>query len=346
MRRILIAVMFGLMLAVPARATELTVPEVPEAGAKLMPQETKSFSRGLREILRELMPLLRPDIAEATRVGAGLIAGCMLISLLQATGGQLQNAARIAGTAAIAAALFRSTHSLLRLGADTVSEMSEYAKLLLPVMTAAVAAQGGVTSASALYAGSAVWITFLSRLIVSLLLPVQYLFLAAAVANGMMENDMLKNTKELIKDLLHWCLKTILTVFTAYLGITGIISGTTDAAVLKATKSTISSVVPVVGRILSDASEAVLVSAGLVKNSMGIYGILAVLAVFLGPFFRIGIQYLILRIASAICAVFDAKGMPALIGDFSEVLRMLLGMTGAMCILLLVSSICFLKGVG
>ena len=35
-----------------------------------------------------------------------------------------------------------------------------------------------------------------------------------------------------------------------------------------------------------------------------------------------------------------------MIDDFGDVMRMLLAMTGGMCLLLLVSSVCFLKGVG
>ena len=84
----------------------------------------------------------------------------------------------------------------------------------------------------------------------------------------------------------------------------------------------------------------------MLRSAMGIYGILAILAVFLEPFCRIGIQYLILRLTGSLCAMFGTKTQTALIADFGEVMRMLLGMTGAMCILLLVSTVCFLKGVG
>ena len=122
--------------------------------------------------------------------------------------------------------------------------------------------------------------------------------------------------------------------------------GTTDAAALKATKVTISSVVPVVGGILSDASEAVLVSAGLMKNAAGIYGILAVLAVFLSPFLKIGVHYLILKLTAAVCGIFGEKGLTELIGDFSTAMGLLLAMTGSECLLLLISTVCFLKGVG
>ena len=173
-----------------------------------------------------------------------------------------------------------------------------------------------------------------------------YLFLALSAANSAVREDVLKRMRDFIKNTISWCLKTILTVFTTYISITGVVSGTTDAATLKATKVTISSVVPVVGGILADASEAVLVSAGIVKNAAGIYGIFAVLAVFLDPFLKIGIHYLILKLTASVCAVFGSKHMTELISDFSSAMGLLLAMTCSVCMLLLISTICFLKGVG
>ena len=62
-----------------------------------------------------------------------------------------------------------------------------------------------------------------------------------AVGRGMraIGEDLLKNLCDLLKQLIHWSLKTLLTVFTTYIGITGAVSGTTDAATLKAAKITI-----------------------------------------------------------------------------------------------------------
>ena len=143
-----------------------------------------------------------------------------------------------------------------------------------------------------------------------------------------------------------WGLKITLYLFTGYIGLTGVISGSTDAAALKATKITISSMVPVVGGILADASEAVLVSAELMKNAAGIYGILAIIAIFIAPFFEIGMQYLILKATAAVTKVFGVKYLSDLIGDFSSTMGLLLAMTGAVCLMLLISTICFMRSMG
>lgn len=346
MRLCVLMLMVFLLAPVSASATEITAPAVPEAGEALMPEDTSSFGDALWELLSNALGAVRPDLREATKVSLGAIAAVMMVSLLQTFSGQVKTLADTAGSVAVAAVLLLGTNSLIRLGADTVRELSQYGKLLLPVMTAAMAAQGGVTSSAALYAGTAVFDSVLSSLIANVLAPLVYLFLALAAANSAVGEEVLKKMRDTVKWFISWSLKTLLTVFTTYMSITGVVSGTTDAAALKATKVTISSVVPVVGSILSDASEAVLVSAGLMKNAAGIYGILAVLAVFLAPFLRIGVHYLVLKLTAALCAVFGSKPMTELIGDFGAAMGLLLAMTGSACLLLLISTVCFLKGVG
>lgn len=333
-------------LVIPVSAAQITAPPVPEAGESMMPEETGSFAEGLWELVRKAVGRIRPDLREASRVSLSVIASVMLVSLLQTFPGPVKHVADLAGSAAIASVLLLSTNSLIRLGGDTVTELSEYGKLLLPVMTAAMAAQGGITSSTALYMGTAVFDSLLSSFVSRLLVPLVYLFLALAAANSAVGEELLKKMRDFVKWFMSWSLKTILTVFTTYMSITGVVSGTTDAAALKAAKVTISSVVPVVGGILSDASESVLVSAGLMKNAAGIYGILAALAVFLEPFVRIGTHYLLLKLTAALCGVFGSKRMTDLVEDFSAAMGLLLAMTGAACLLLLISTVCFMKGVG
>ncbi len=334
MRKILLILILAAFLAVPVSA-ELAAPEVPEAGSRLMPEETKDFGQALGGMLRDLLPVLAPHFYAALVASGSLAAVCLLVSLVPGEGGRTGN---LVGVVAASALLLSSTGAMIRLGEQTVTDISEYQKLLLPAMTAALAAQGGATAAAALYAGSAAFNTLLSQWMVKLLIPVQYLFLAVSMAGNVLESDFLKSLKDTMKGMLLWCLKTLLSLFTAYLGITGVVAGSADAAAVKTAKAAFGTLVPVVGSVL-------LVGAGVLRGAMGIYGILAILAVFLEPFCQIGIQYLILKATAAFCGLFAPKAVTMVIGDFSEVMRMLLGMTGAICVLGLVSTVCFLKGV-
>ena len=103
--------------------------------------------------------------------------------------------------------------------------------------------------------------------------------------------------------------------------------------------------VPVVGGIISDASETILIGAAAVKNAAGIYGLLAILSITIGPFLKMGVQYLLLKITGAICTAFSGKQESELLKDFSGGMGMLLGMVGTICLMLLISTVCFMKGV-
>ena len=346
MRKFVICLAVAAFLCLPVNGIEIAAPEVPSAGAELMPDRTGSFGEAVLEICGDALCYFRPDLQEAARSCAAVLAAVLILSLISAFPGEHKSVTELVAAVLIGTLLLQSGNSLIVLGADTVAQLSEYGRLLLPVMAAGLAAQGGVTAAASIYTGTALFDALLCGFISKVLVPAIYMFLALAVACGALNDPMLQKLRNGIKSAAVHCLKTVLYVYTGYISITGVVSGTTDAGVLKAAKLTISGVVPVVGGILSDASEAVLVSAGTVKNAAGIYGMLAILAVWLGPFLRIGAHYLILKALEALCAVFGLKAATGVIGDFSTAMGLLLAMTGTVCLMLIISTICFMKGAG
>lgn len=346
MKRSLMIITLVLLLAVPAAAAEYTAPTVPDSARPLMPAETESFGEGLWTVVKSAIGTLQPDVAAAAGTCLALSAIVMLMSVLNSFPGNSKRVTGFASVLALSSVLLAGTNSMISLGSETVQELSEYGKLLLPVMTGALAAQGGTTGAAALYAGTMVFNTVLTNLIGKLLIPMIYMYLVLSVAHSATGEDMMKKLRDLMKWLMTWGMKIILYVFTGYMGITGVITGTADATALKAAKLTISGMVPVVGGILSDASEAVVLGAGMMKSAAGVYGVTAVLAICIAPFLQIGVQYLLLRLTAALCGAFGVKQASEVIEDFSGAMGLLLGMTGTVCIMLLVSLVCFMKGMG
>ena len=323
----------------------ITAPRVPAFAESMMPERAQTFGEGLWELLTEATEVLNPSLAEAASVCLSLIAVVLLISIVEQIGCR-DRTTQLVGAVAISLILLQNTGAMINLGQDTIRELSGYGKLLMGVMASALAAQGGVTASTALYAGTAVFNTVLTSLLTGILMPLLYMYLAIAVAQSALGEMMLKKLCGLIKWSCTWILKIVLYVFTGYIGITGVVSGSTDAAALKVAKLTISGMVPVVGGILSDASEAVLVSAGLMKSAIGAYGVVVIIALWIRPFIEIGIQYLMLRLTAGICGIFGPKAPVKLMEGFCEAMGMLLAMTGSTSVLLMVSVVCFIRGMG
>lgn len=346
MKKVLIALSAILFLAAPVSAMELEAPPVPESGEALMPYDTESFWEGVWSIVSGAISKLRPDLADGLRTAGSLVGILVLLSAVKAIPGTLDKISELVGVTCVSLLLIGTSGSMIRLATDTVTEMSEYGKLLFPVLTAALAAQGGSVTSAALYTGTLAFDAILSSLVSVLLVPMSYILLCLSVVKAATGQELIGKLRDFIKWLMTWSMKILLYVFTGYMGITGVVSGTTDAAALKATKLAISGMVPVIGGILSDTSEAVLVGAGVVKNAVGVYGLLSVLAVWISPFLRIGVQYILLKGVFGLSSIFPAKQTGGLLKDFSGVMGLLLAMTGMVCLFLLVSVVCFMKGTG
>ena len=122
-----------------------------------------------------------------------------------------------------------------------------------------------------------------------------------------------------------------------YLSVVRIISGSADSATVKVTKAAISGVVPVVGGIIADASETVLAGAGMLKNTIGVFGMLAILAACAYPFLQLGVQYLLYKGTAYLASVMGAPGLCKLIDGLGGAFGLILGMTGSCALLLLIS---------
>ena len=344
MKKILILLFLLTMMGITASASGIVAPEIPDESQQLLPPDKSDFAAGVWTVVKNAVLQMQPQVASAVKLCLSCIGSALLLALLHHIQSSSKAIVTLAGVVMLSCLFLGGSTSLIEMGTETIWKINEYGKLFLPVMTAALAAQGGTMSAAAIYGATALFDTILSSVVSSVLIPAVYIYLVLATLNAATGDDILKKLKDLLKWGMTWLLKLLLYLFTGYITISGIISGTADQTAIKATKLTISSMVPIVGGILSDASEAVLVGAGVVKNSVGVYGLLAMIAITIIPFLSIGVYYLLLKVTSAVCAVFAPKPISALLEDFSGALGMVLGMTGAVCLIQMISVVCFLRG--
>lgn len=347
MKRIftVLIVLAALLPCLKVRGEAFSPPSAPAEAAQWMPESQDDFGRGVLSMLQKIAPEAVIEFRQAMKIGLAVFC-CSLLTAIMHSAGCSASAVEAAGAVCISAIMLQNSRVLVGLAVQTVSEVSEYSKLLFPVMAAAASARGAVTSASALSIGTSALTAFLNSFLRRIMVPAVYFFLTAAVANCALGTDIFKQIRDTIKKFAAWFLKAVLTAFLTYMSITGAVAGSADKTALKAAKAAISAVVPVIGKTLSDASEALLLSADIAKNAIGIYGIFAFLGICLLPFAKTGVHYLVLKGIAALCAIVGEKRQTALIDDFAEAVGLLLGMTGVMCALSIIGIACFLKGVG
>ena len=308
----------------------------------------EDFLGRVQHMLSEIILQSGGFLRQAATASSAILAVCMACGLCGTMGGQAGSVqpVTIAGILAVSGLSISPVSGMIRLGAETVQSLAAFSQLFLPVLGSAAIASGAVTGGPALYGITVVFADALLVFVTKLVLPLLYVLPALGAADCVTGNSMLKRFRELVSWAIRTGLKAVLYLFTGFLTVTQVISGTADAMTTKAAKLTLSGVVPVVGSIISDASETLLVSAGILKNSVGIYGMLAILSICLVPFTRIGVHYLVLKMTAAVSGTVAQDNLVTMIDVLAETLGLLLAMTGACALLFLISAVCSLKAVG
>ena len=310
------------------------------SGADLELDRDFTVQEGLSR-LGELLPRRLQEAASAScRTGLVLLL-CVLFSELTGVIGDVAGAGErycvLVGAMAVTAVSAADVHALMGLGRRAVDEIWTFSTLLIPVMTAVSAASGSFTGATLRQVTTFLFSDGLITLMDKVLLPMVYLYVAACVAAAVTDNPGLEGVAKAVRWTVNAVLSALLLAFTGYLSLTSAAAAGADAVTVRLTRSVISSMVPVVGGILSNATDTVLSGVGVLKGVIGSFGVAAVLGLGMAALLRLGAQYLMYRLVSVLSQVLSGSRVARLIGDMASAYALVLAMTATSALLVLIS---------
>ena len=362
MRKIILAALTLAFLILPARAQEPVEPdltfgaesleqalddETRDALSDVSPTSAGDFGKELWRIVSSAISeaglALRPALFSAGKVLAAAML-CAFAGYAQEDGG-MKLPAQLAGAFAITALCTKDVSSMIGLVRETVTKISDFTALLLPVLSSSLAASGGSVSAGALLAGGSFAMSLLTKLASGVLIPLVYVYILLSAAECATDGGGLGKIRALGGRALTLLMKGLCAVFTGYLSLSRVLTGSADTLALKAAQAAFSGMVPVVGSMLSDASESLLAGAGLIRSAAGAFGILAVFSMAIVPFLRLGAFYLALKLVGAIGDGAVMKPHAALMSNLASAMGYMLAIAASALWMSLVSAACFLKAV-
>ena len=102
---------------------------------------------------------------------------------------------------------------------------------------------------------------------------------------------------------------------------------------------------PIIGKMIGDASDAVMLSASVIKGALGILGIVIIAGEVLIPVIRIGIQMILFSILSALSEFFEMKEFSSLMSSFQYAFSALVAMSACVGVMMIIGlSILIQKG--
>ena len=183
---------------------------------------------------------------------------------------------------------------------NSINNMVNQINVLFPILLALMIGIGANASASIFQPVVSIMSTYTADFFSYLIIPMFTISFVFGLISNLSDNIKLDKFNSFISSLFKWCVGLVFTLFFAVFTIQGISAGSFDSLSIRTTKYTIKSYIPVMGGYLSDGMDLILSSTILIKNSVGLVGILMIISTILSPLLEIVIFSLMLKLVSAI----------------------------------------------
>ena len=161
------------------------------------------------------------------------------------------------------------------LAVQTLSGLLEFIKVLTPAYFISMSFASGAGAGAVYYEFALVIVAVIDLVLVKILLPAINVFFLLQLANELSEEEMFGKMAELVKDLVTLALKTMFGIMMGINVIQGLIVPV-SAELQNSTLIKAGGAIPGVGNTISTVTNTVLVAAKLVKNAVGVAGVIAV----------------------------------------------------------------------
>lgn len=216
-----------------------------------------------------------------------------------------------------------SVNKLVENVKDTLSVMQTQINVLFPIILTLMAGIGSVSSVGVFQPVLAVMSSVISVVITKVAIPIFIFSFVLNVIGHLSSNVKLDKFSSFLSSLFKWLIGITFTIFFAVMSIQGISAGAFDSVSLRTAKFTISSYVPIMGGYLSQGMDLILASGVLIKNSVGLVGILIILSTVIAPILEIVVFSLMLKAVSAIIQPLGNNRITNFLHETSKTITML-----------------------
>ena len=226
---------------------------------------------------------------------------------------------------------------------DTCNNAIGFMNILIPLLISLMIYTGSITTSGVLEPIILFLINFIGNIIQTLIIPIVLIFTSLIVISKISDNVQIGKLSQFLKSGVVWFFGIILTIFVAVISLEGTLSSSVDGITAKTTKAVVSSAIPVVGKILGDAVDTVLGCGIILKNAVGVIGIIIVIGICIIPILKLGIFTIAYKFMSAICEPIADKNITSLLDQIGDVYKIFLAILCSVSVMLIVGTALVVK---
>ena len=219
---------------------------------------------------------------------------------------------------------------------NTIQNLVGFMNSLVPLLITLMIYTGNIATSSLLEPIILLIIEFISNIILTLILPGVSIITALIIVSKLSNKVQIGKLTNFFKTSIVWVLGIILTIFVGVVSLEGTLASSVDGITAKTAKAAVSSMIPVVGKILGDSVDSVLGCGLVLKNALGVVGVLIIIGICATPIIKLSILTIMYSLSSAIIEPLADEKIVKLLEDFSSIFKLLLGILCATSVLLII----------
>ncbi|MED4653650.1 stage III sporulation protein AE [Bacillus pseudomycoides] len=183
---------------------------------------------------------------------------------------------------------------------ETIQTMVDFILALLPILLALIATGGGVVSVS-FFHPIIIFLMNTSGLLMNyIVLPLLLLATILSIVSTMSDQYKVTKLSKLLQNVSVGIIGIFLTVFLGVLSVQGTATAVADGIAVKTAKFVTGNFIPVVGRMFTEAADTVISASGLLRNTVGIIGLVILCLIVAFPAIQIFCIAFIYKFAAAV----------------------------------------------
>lgn len=307
----------------------------------LQPQSYTGLS--LSRVLEGVLSLLREQSDGPLQALATLLAVVAMSALFShlegaATGNALRQTYQGVSTLAAGGALLVPLFSLLQTVERAVDSVAVFMAAYVPVYAGVLAAGGSAVGAVSYQTTLLMAVQLLTGLCRSVILPLLLVSLAMGCTGAVTDGFSLETISAAIHKYSLWGVGLLCTLFSGLLSLQQMVAAAGDSLGRRAVKFTLSSFVPVVGGLVSEAYSTVLGCAGLLRSTLGVFGLVATILVVAPTLISCICWNVSLGLSATTAALFRLPALEKLCRAAAGTVRVLIGLLALLALLMVIAT--------
>lgn len=293
------------------------------------------------ELLKNIFPLLGNEIKEALNVMVSIIVIVLIHSVFKSIADNLNNKSVSQITyyvqyILIATVIMNNFSNIIALLKDTIINMTGFLQSLFPLLMTLMLASGSVVSVNMIQPIILFIINLISNIFQTIIIPAILIGTALAIVSKISDRIQIDKLSKFIKSSSVWVIGILLTIFVGVLSIEGTLGSSVDGITAKTAKAAVSSFIPVVGKVLGDAVDTVIGCSSILKNAIGIVGVIVVIAICILPIIKLAVITIIYHMTAAICEPIADSKVISLISQMADTFKILLAILCATSVMMII----------